>query len=1063
MENHHVSEQAKQKRLQLVEQWNDRQIYDCTQLAAELIFIYKTVEKDLSKDNVSVGKTLFFWDVLERDFLYCLSQEDEKIYRTLNILADGRLHYNGFFFDSPQKFLDSLTEERHLIHKRIALLPGKGLEQVIHGGINPDFVFEYPPDYPPLLLEYALANEDYATVQQILENPSINVPDLVNKIPRKTHLLKCAIEAAIVGKKFNFLKFLIEKYAILDPANGNFLDPIRTVILSGQRAFFLDLLAEYPSNQVSRVYSYSIAMAVETASTEFLMWMLEHMNEDVVFDIEDANKLSFLSNLYRKSGHRNFENISKKLNVEVSWRSLMGELVKYPGDPEDYLSQFHIDGGRIEDLDRTLEIDILLRAIEAKETFSAIKRFIDLYPSLTVIFEEALLQLMQDQKATGFLIDLGAKPSINHFEKLLHVSILGPERLQRFMQLLSGINNIDDAIQTLGIASAFGTDALAAVLDKFPELSQNREFLLSQLQHTWKGAVIAGAQLTSELLTVKIGDATSKFTYKPNQETKALVEKFSATSKVGIGITMEILIDILAVAGQVEKIQEILLQKTEFIYEFWWRILFAFQINVDVEAWTPLAKATFSLLDEKKRERLLFFSFRYFNQTLAYLWMSSCPNLSSTQVIDCFKIGFPSGDPAVVDVLAKLDHLNVYGEFRNTLLHLAVEENVCPMISRLLEKGVNPEIGNILGTKPFDIALKNGRITACRIISGLNGLDQIAEKWASLEAAEIKKVLILAFLNSQSLDVLYVLSKMRTLEHQPILKEIFDDIEHFIRYPGSLIVRYPRPYEQFEVFQGYNTGQSTYEELQYSWGNRCEELYQGSYGEYKNNDNSLFETYKKFAQPRSHLKGYEIWRMGYFNPGTGLVTFFHWRYFIYWHLAIKIYKELLADATKFEASLKLVDNGYQVLFSPVVGKSIELTKIELKKPFSNEIFRARMVHTFPAEIKQILPHLAKLFDEIKNYPREHSAKELPLDLKRKIAYFFWLGVHTTITERGNSQYMLMLHRLLYNLHGFQTGPWNPLYVQPDCIALLLPFDRFFEKYYDDLFDFAPFSIELNLS
>lgn len=436
--------------------------------------------------------------------------------------------------------------------------------------------------------------------------------------------------------------------------------------------------------------------------------------------------------------------------------------------------------------------------------------------------------------------------------------------------------------------------------------------------------------------------------------------------------------------------------------------------------------------------------------------MLSFPNLTSKNVIDCFKYGFQSGDPAVVDVLADLGHLNVKDENGNTLLHIAVDENVFPIVLRLMEKGIDPEIGNISGAKAFDVALMNGRITACRIIGGLSSLDQIAEKWLLLEASEIKKALISGFLNSQSLDVLHILTKMRLMNRQgQDLIKVLDNVEHFVRYSGTLIVRYPRPFEQHEVFHGYNTGQSTYEEQQYSWGERCEELYQEFYTKFKASDHSMFETYKEFAKPRSHLKGYEVWRMGYFNPSVGLVTQFHWRYFMYWHLAIKVYKELLSDVAKSEGNLKLVENGYQVLFHPDGGKPIALTRIDLQKPSDKGLFRAQMMHTFPNEVKQILPYLSKLFDEIKNYPKQLSANGLPPKLKKKIAYFFWLGTHTTITERGNAQYMLMMHRLLYNMHGFHTGPWNPLYVQPDCIALLLPFERFYEMYYDDLFDYAP--------
>ncbi len=67
-----------------------------------------------------------------------------------------------------------------------------------------------------------------------------------------------------------------------------------------------------------------------------------------------------------------------------------------------------------------------------------------------------------------------------------------------------------------------------------------------------------------------------------------------------------------------------------------------------------------------------------------------------------------------------------------------------------------------------------------------------------------------------------------------------------------------------------------------------------------------------------------------------------------------------------------------------------------------------------------------------------------------IAKLFWLGCHLTITSRGSSQYMLLFHRYLYNLHGYSTQSWGLRYVQPDCIAIMMPFEVFFKDYYDCL-------------
>lgn len=1058
LKNHQVSERAKDKRLKLSKLWNDTGIVDCTHNAARIAMLYKLVEREPGKDYVHFGKTLFYWDRQERPFLHCLAQEEELVRRTLVILDDGTLFYNGQFFDHPHKFMESLTGLQHLVHTRTSLIPNQGLDLVLKGNVDADFVFKFPPDYPPLLLEIALANGDFATANQILVNSSVENAELQNgKNRRKIHLLKCAIECAVFSRHNDFLKHLIEKYSILDPLNENFLEPIKAAVISGQRALISELFKSYPKEKLLQVFSFALEIAIETASPELLTWILDNQNENLPIIINEQRSLNFFSLLFRRFGETYFVRIIKRMNREVPWVELLQDLLKFPGHPSVYINRFKIEGGKIENLDSSIKVDLVCKLIEEKNSLDGIRCFLNENASLNDVLENALLQSIDKENTVAILLGLDVKPTKMHFERLLQKSDLGPERMKIFLMLLTSIESIEAAKANLGITSAFGSEALAAVIEKFPALSQDREFLLSLLKDSWKGAQFAAEQLTSDLLRIpQENEPIRKF---PVDDRGFLIDKLKAIPNIGIEISMEILIDILAPAGKVDIIKENLLKKVEFIYEFWWRILFAFQIDVKIDRWLPLAEATFPLLEEGKQKRLLYCSFRYFNYAIAYLWMKCCPHLQPHEITDCFALGIPSGDPAVVDLLVELGHLNIHDKLGNSLLHIAVEENACIMIQRLLDKGFHPKIGNVLGVHPYSIALKADRISACRIIAGERCLDDIAKEWFGLDAEKFKQRLIKAFLNSQSLDILHLFAKIRQrLPPDSSLIGIVNHVEQFIKFPGTLIVRYPRPTEQQEVHCGYGLGQPTYEEVQYSWGNACEKLYQDFYREFEVSDHSMLETLMKFAKSRSHLKGYEVWRMGYFNPGIGLVTHFHWRYFIYWQLAITVYKQLLANPEKYKGSLELKDIGYQILFQSPDLNSIPLSKIELKKPFVKGFFRARMVHTFPNEVKKVLPYLSKLFEDIKNYPKDPQSDKIAPELKKMIAYFFWLGSHNTITERGNSQYMLMLHRLLYNLHGYQAGPWSPLYVQPDCIALLLPFDWFYEKYYDNLFDYPPTGI-----
>ncbi len=182
------------------------------------------------------------------------------------------------------------------------------------------------------------------------------------------------------------------------------------------------------------------------------------------------------------------------------------------------------------------------------------------------------------------------------------------------------------------------------------------------------------------------------------------------------------------------------------------------------------------------------------------------------------------------------------------------------------------------------------------------------------------------------------------------------------------------------------------------------------------------------------------------------MTYFHGRYFSFWHLSQKMYKALIKDPSKYLDELKCIEEGYQVLYRLDTSTVVPLSALHIRKPFIRKKFKAQMSHTDAKEVKLLLPHLDLLFREIQNFALPLDAKTPPQELKHKIALLFWLGCHLVFTSRGSSQYMLMLHRLLYDLHGFQAPPWGLKFSQPDCVAIMLPFSVFYDEYYDALFD-----------
>lgn len=1050
LKDHDIDEKTSLRRKQLSLQWGDEEIFDCTPTAAETIFIYKAMEVPKKSYNW-IGKSLFFWDRHEGALLHCLIREEQGfVTKTLAILADGTLHADGLFFSSPEKFIEELSQSKLLMHKRLKIDPERPLGLILHGSFHSGCTFTFPPDYPPILLAIALANGDEAAAAKILEHPFIADPSL-GRGPgsRLAHLLNCAVEESIRGRHPLFFEYLISTYDLLNPIYPDYLFPIVAAVKSNQRQMINSLLELYPSEQFQAAGSAAIHTAVTEGSADLLNWLMQRLGNSFQMKLIPDKEIAFFAALFALFDVKTFHNAIRKWNLSPPWPQLIAELVKSPVNPEVYLQYFQSEGGNIDQLDPQLKVDLLLHAITGTKETKATADFLEKFPSFREILDEALLKALSDNLTVAILLEHGAKPTTKHFEKLLQIEEIGEPRMQKFLQLLESINELADAKEQLSIASSFGPEGMNAVMAKFPLLASDGVFLLNMLNSTWKSAILAGENLVSD--TVSIPLLQNEPNAAPWKQSKAeSIEKIPFTVDLGKTLSIEMLVDILMPSGQIERIMNFLVERPECISEFWWRVLFSPLQDFSGSAWEALAKATLPLL-QGDRDLELLKAFRYFNKPIAYLWLKYAGNIPSSTLMECFLLSIACGDADAVDLFADLGHIEIVDDFGNTLLHTAVQENALPFVMRLIDRGAQRTVRNILTFTPYELALERKQLSICKCLQGPAYLDEVAAMLLSLSAEEMERWLIAAFLNSMSSDLLELLEALKPqvdIDKSASLEKV----ESFVRFSGTLIVRYPRKQEQNEVFFGYNTGQSSYEEMQYAWGLRCEEQYQEFYKEFNLESHKFLGVLNKFAKPRAHQKGYEEWRMGSSFQGTSLATYFHYRYFFFWHRAQKLYKELLIDTEKFKNTLQLNDEGYQVLFALEGQKAISLSTIQITRPRSLKRFKGRIIHTDPEEIKKLLPYLSQLFEEIKNFPLDASATTLSEELKKMIALFFWLGCHMTITERGNAQYMLMMHRLCYNIHGFQMGPWSPLYVQPDCMALITPFEVFFEKYYDQLFD-----------
>jgi len=1058
--DHTVPEDIQEHRRKLCQIWNDEEIVDCTGEAASLILLYKLIARSSLKDYSHLGKSLFFWDRSDKDILHFITQADvSKSNRfDLHILPDGTLKNVGRIYDSPKAFQDALTLEAHLVYKRVEILPDSTLGCVLRQAFTSECKVYFPPDYPPLLIQIALTNQDYKQAINILEHPVVDDPNLERgEKSRLDHVLEMILPEVIKGKYIQFLDYIIDKYDLLNPEYKHHALPLVIAIRLGDDEISSHLLGLYPKEYSAKIYEKALLATSAEGTDTYLQWLMENLPPDV--NISTENQSAFLGNVLLRFGKEQFHETSRKFNISIDWQEFICKLSQTNVDPRVYLEDFIQTGGHLEDLDEKSKTAILLQALNTQNPNASLEILLKNFPELKSLLGKALNQVILDEKKINILLKTGVVPSEDNFETLLKTCEIGPKRLQLFLTLLEGIHEIAEAQKSLKITSSFGVEALAAVLKKFPKLEADTAFLFGMLNQTWKGTKFATEKLITDVLTPgKMPGRTIEGTNKKNPVLPS--EEIYQLPTGGKGVVVDFLIDILLPAKEFEKIRESLFKRSEFIKEFWWKCIFSGISNVEDPQWDELAKATFPLMTAEERVYLVLEAIKYDQASLASLFLKNTEPLSADICIALFWTSTQCRDPRLAKALCDNGYVNIVNENGTSYLHICASENCFQYVPVLLANGANTELRDINNDTPYDIAVSKHCLTIVRMLRGEEAFQEIAGSLIHLDLISLENWLYSAFLNSSSVDVLKLLKVLHNSvgdiaeESRNEFNAVLDKVEHFVRYPGTLIVRFPSKITQEEIRKVYGSSYPTYEEQQVTWGNRCEKFYLELYNESQSKNFVMLEVLMKFAEPRAKEKGYESWRMGYPISGIGLVTGLGGRYFYFWGLAQGIYKALRANPDWQGMELQITNEGYRVFYQLPGGPLVPLTTLQIRKPFSKGAFNARFVHTGVNELKQFLPFLSYLFEEIKKAPKT-TDENIDPDLKKKIAFFYWLGSHFCVTARGSAQYMLMLHRLCYNMHGFQASPWGQLYIEPDCVALMMPFQLFYDEYYDDLFEFPP--------
>lgn len=129
--DHSIKKELQNYREKLSKLWRDDQIYDLTPTAATLVLIYSTLEHRHKKEPIPPGRSIFFWDRLDKSILHFHKLSTNIIDHTLEISPKGLLHFEGEIFKTPNEFLGALTLKTHIVHQRIKIEPETPLKAIL--------------------------------------------------------------------------------------------------------------------------------------------------------------------------------------------------------------------------------------------------------------------------------------------------------------------------------------------------------------------------------------------------------------------------------------------------------------------------------------------------------------------------------------------------------------------------------------------------------------------------------------------------------------------------------------------------------------------------------------------------------------------------------------------------------------------------------------------------------------------------------------------------------------------------------------------------------------------
>ena len=526
-------------------------------------------------------------------------------------------------------------------------------------------------------------------------------------------------------------------------------------------------------------------------------------------------------------------------------------------------------------------------------------------------------------------------------------------------------------------------------------------------------------------------------------------------------LTLQMLAGHYLPLNQIEKVTEILRKAPELTKNFWEICLFNGPAEFPRAIWNGVTKQSLSYLNSSDCiQNFLPDLYRLGQSDLVRLWTDNGLKIPKELVPDLFGLAISTKDSELLTPL-----LQQHGDFRypdgSTYMHRVVEENEVTFIDFLIQNKMPSNESDFNGDTPFQLAF-NGKSLSVALLLGNEVLEKFADRALKLDNVQLKDHLFEIFLNSYSQDVQKLLNVMEIRNNQTNEKlKIIQEMRQYLKTKGTLFARPPSFRQQREMhdnygkqFPNYCTQQKAFAEKRYAC---CQHV-----SEKINSEKwSLERAYRALAAGREDLK-FSEWRIGVernfaYTPLEGDDVLDKYRPFE--KLMIQSFKSNLPKSRSVEAAVSLYQAAFQLKYKAKNklknAAMLVLCRPEDSTPGPSKAIKTAWVHLGGSEVDENFAEVSNIFNEILNMPSEKGHSVPSANLKEAMKTFYWLACHAMPTYRGNSQYALELHRILYAHHGFHTAPLSQKFVYPDCVALSTALEEFKDKYYDQIFENSP--------